>query len=77
MIENWRNAWKFWSLQLQAVGLVLITFPELILDAWVYLPVEVKSMLPTEYSSFVGLFLIIAGMVARLIKQRSLNETKP
>ena len=77
MIGNWRKAWRFWSLRLQAAGLVLITFPELILDAWVYLPAEVKSMLPSEYASFVGVFLIVAGMIARLIKQRKLNETKP
>lgn len=74
MIENWRKAWKFWSLQLQAAGLAILAFPELLINAWVYLPAEIKAMLPSEYASIIGISLIAAGMIARLIKQRKLDD---
>jgi len=76
MIYNWRKAWKFWSLQLQAVGLAALAFPEVLLDAWQYLPDNIKAMLPDEYASVVGLTLIAAGMIARLIKQEKVHEKK-
>ena len=76
MIENWRVAWKFWSLQLQGAGLALLAFPELLVGAWLQLPDEIKTMMPVEYSDKVGIALIALGMIARLIKQRKLNETK-
>ena len=77
MIDNWRNAWKFWSLRLQAAGLAVLVFPDLLVESWLFLPAELKAMLPAEYASIVGISLIAAGMIARLIKQRKLNETKP
>lgn len=76
MIYNWRKAWKFWSLRLQAAGLMLLAYPELLLDAWQYLPDNIKAMLPDEYASAVGLTLIAAGMIARLIKQEKIHDKK-
>ena len=77
MIDNWRKAWRFWSLRLQAAGLAVLAFPDLLVESWLFLPAELKAMLPAEYASIVGISLIAAGMIARLIKQRKLNETKP
>ena len=77
MIDNWKKAWRFWSLRLQAAGIILLAFPELLINAWIFLPAELKSMLPAEYASIVGITLIVLGMIARLIKQRKLDETKP
>jgi hypothetical protein len=40
------------------------------------LPDEIKTMMPVAYSDKVGIALIALGMIARLIKQRKLNEAK-
>ena len=42
LIPEWRVAWKFWSVQLAALGTlvtgVLISFPDAALAAWALLP---------------------------------------
>ncbi len=76
MIDNWKKAWRFWSLQLQGVGLALLAFPDLIVSAWVHLPDDIKVMLPSGYSDSIGITLIALGMIARLIKQGKLHETQ-
>jgi len=74
MIYNWKKAWKFWSLRLQAAGLAVLAFPELLLNLWQSLPDNIKMMLPSEYASVVGITLIAAGMIARLIKQEKVHD---
>lgn len=76
LIDEWKNGWKFTSVQLQALGSAIfalfMAWPDAALAAWNVMPAEVKALLPERAMMLVPLPLFIAAMVARFIKQEKL-----
>lgn len=73
LIDNWRVCYRFWSLRLAAIGAtlasVLLASPEAALWAWNLMPADLKSVIPAQYTPFIGIFIFFMSMVARLVKQ--------
>jgi hypothetical protein len=63
-VADWRNAWKFYSVQ----ALVAIAALQ---AAWETLPPEAMSVIPVEWRGYVTLGLALAGAVGRLIPQEA------
>lgn len=78
LIEDWRNWWRFWSVRLAAVGTaitsLLVAFPDAALAAWAILPHELKSSIPPQYMPLIGVVVFALSIVARLVKQKTLNK---
>lgn len=78
LIEGWQKFYKFWSVQLGAVGAaitgVLITNPGVASDIWNMLPVEVKSAIPPSYLPLIGVAISVVGIAAKFVIQRKLTE---
>lgn len=78
LIDGWRQAWRFWSVQLAALGTfltgILIAFPEVTLQAWALLPADLKGAIPPQYVPLIGVAVFAASIIARLVQQRKLQQ---
>lgn len=80
LIDNWRQSWRFLSIQLGVIGTtiasVLIAFPDAALHAWALLPADLKALMPPQYTPLIGVAIFVISMLARLFKQRKLEEQR-
>jgi hypothetical protein len=66
MIENWRAAWKFISVQAMALALAIQTI-------WPMIPDDMKASLPPQVVHAVTIALLVAGIAGRLYRQGGLD----
>ena len=66
MIENWRSAWKFISVQAMALAVAIQT-------VWPMVPDDMKAALPPQVVHAVTVALLVAGIMGRLYKQGNLD----
>lgn len=62
LIENWRQAWRFFSVQAQALALT-------VLGAWQVMPDDLRAALPPNVVYAVSMVLLVAGIVGRVVSQ--------
>lgn len=77
LIENWQQAWKLKSVQVGALSAffyALILFSEQFLNVWAVIPQELKNKIPENIAEWVGVFVGVAMVLARLKKQPELHE---
>ena len=77
MIDNWKQAWKLKSVQVGAISAffyALILFSEQFLNVWAVIPQELKNKIPENIAEWVGIFVGVAMVLARLKKQPELHE---
>ena len=69
---------KFWSVRISLVGIGLFSLltasPDLLLNAWLQLPDEFKSLVPEQYMTILGATIFVLNLVSRSIKQVKLNS---
>ena len=77
LIDNWKQAWKLKSVQVGALSAffyVLILFAEQFLGVWNIIPQDLKNHIPEQWQEYVGIFVGVAMVLARLKKQPELHE---
>ncbi|WP_180113300.1 N-acetylmuramoyl-L-alanine amidase [Acinetobacter sp. YH12073] len=77
LIDNWKQAWKLKSVQVGAISAffyALILFSEQFLNVWAVIPQELKNKIPENVAEWVGMFIGVATVLARLKKQPELHE---
>ena len=78
LIRDWRLAWRFWSVRLQALGAALLAFslaaPDYAIQALAILPVDIRAGIAPELVQYVALASVVAGIIARYIKQQRLAD---
>ena len=77
LIDNWKQAWKLKSVQVGAMSAffyALILFSEQFLNVWAVIPQELKNKIPENVAEWVGIFVGVAMVLARLKKQPELHE---
>ena len=77
LIENWQQAWKLKSVQVGAISAffyALILLSEQFLGVWNVIPQELKNKIPENVAEWVGIFVGVAMVLARLKKQPELHE---
>ncbi|MCF6688990.1 hypothetical protein [Raoultella terrigena] len=67
LIENWKSAWKMWSVRILAVLAIVAT-------SWAAVPDSVKALIPDQYLGYVVGFVSVCAAIARIIKQFSLTD---
>lgn len=77
LIDDWKLFFKFWSVQLDIIaavlGGVMIAFPDAALYVWSQFPPDLKAMIPTEWTPYISVSLLVASLLARAIKQPKLK----
>lgn len=64
LVENWKEAWRWFSVQALAALLVLPL-------VWTSLPADLKSSIPDSWDKWIVILVAGAGLVGRLIDQNS------
>lgn len=66
LIPNWRQAWRMFSVQAQAVALA-------VMGAWQVMPDDLRGRVPAWAVLTVAMVLLVAGIIGRLIDQPSVQ----
>ena len=77
LIEDWKQAWKLKSVQVGAISAffyALILFSEQFVQVWNIIPQDLKNKIPENIAEWVGCFVGVAMVLARLKKQPELHE---
>lgn len=77
LIDNWKQAWKLKSVQVGAISAffyALILFSEQFVQVWNIIPQDLKTYIPVQWQEYVGCFVGVAMVLARLKKQPELHE---
>ena len=78
LIAEWRMFTKFWSVRLSLLGSALLSaffaFPDAMIHVWNMIPGDLKSYVPAEWAKWIPVALIVAGVLARIIKQKGLRH---
>lgn len=77
LLKNWKKAWKIKSVQVGAISAffdVLILFAEQFLGVWNIIPQDLKDLIPEQWQEYVGIFVGVAMVLARLKKQPELHS---
>ena len=77
LIDNWKQAWKLKSVQVGAISAffyALVLLSEQFLNVWAVIPQELKNKIPENVAEWVGIFVGVAMVLARLKKQPELHE---
>lgn len=78
LVDGWRQAWRWWSVRLNAIGLIILSWvqfdPVGALGVWNMMPHPVRMVLPSNFVMLAGLVLFALSMIARLVKQPKLHE---
>lgn len=62
LVEEWRNAWRWFSVQAMALSV-------LVQAAWEALPADLKQYLPHGLGVALSLGLLLCGILGRLVRQ--------
>ena len=76
LIEDWKQAWKLKSVQVGAISAffyALILFSEQFVNIWNTIPQDLKNYIPAQWQEYVGMFVGVAIVLARLKKQPELH----
>ncbi len=70
---DWREASRWWSLRVSALGSILFAamtlLPEQLLSLWNSVPAEIRAMIPERANNWVSMILFVSVMIARVIPQ--------
>lgn len=75
---DWREASRWWSLRVSAIGSLLFAamtlMPDQLLALWNMMPAEVRAHVPARAGSWIGMILFLLVVVARLIPQQATKD---
>lgn len=69
IIEEWRNSWKYLSVQANAIGVAVTAAYSSMYD-------QLKETLPPRYMIFAVVAVFVLGIVGRLIAQTPKDDPK-
>jgi len=76
LVDDWRDAWRWWSMRLIAIGaayhsLLLLVPADQLLWLWSMLPGETRALLPAAAMHGIPLILFLLAGIGRLAAQWS------
>lgn len=77
---DWRQAWRWWSVRVSALGSILmaaaLAAPDQLLLLWNMLPLELRARMPEHVGTLISLVLFILVIVVRLVPQKTPDEPR-
>lgn len=63
LVKDWKECWKWFSVHCMVVATA-------VQGAWMFIPADLKSNLPTELAVILTLALLVLGLIGRLVDQK-------
>jgi len=70
LIEDWRNAWRWFSVNAMLLAAA-------IQGAWLQVPDDMKATLPPHVVSYSTIVLLVLGVLGRILKQGVSDVEQP
>lgn len=74
LIANWREASRWWSMRVSALGSLLFAamglMPDQLLTLWNMMPAEIRDHVPSRAASWIGVILFVLVAVTRVLPQK-------
>jgi len=64
LVSNWKRAWKFASVQLPVLGLLLMTMADFVQQSWAQLPPQFHKDIP--HATTIAMIMFALSLVGRL-----------
>lgn len=78
LIDDKHNFFKFTSVWLTSIGTAIMglfqVWPDAATQTWLFLPDELKQVLPVWTPKALAFSIIVAGIASRLVKQPKLSK---
>lgn len=75
-VSHAKLLFKAWSVWLgtagTAIGTFFLSFPDAAIQAWNFLPGDLKSVIPVNYMGFISYFMIAMGILSQFVRQKKL-----
>ncbi|WP_394540183.1 hypothetical protein PRJ39_06330 [Lysobacter enzymogenes] len=68
LIENWRQAWRFLSVQAMSLALA-------VQGVWLNIPDDLRVHVPGRIATYVTASVLVLGLFGRLFQQRGADGT--
>lgn len=68
LIDNWRHAWRFLSVQSMSLALA-------IQGAWLNIPDDLRAHVPDRAATYVTAGVLFLGLIGRVFQQRGGDGT--
>ena len=65
LIPNWTKAWKYASVQLPVLGLILMTISDFVQQSWIQLPAQFQKDLP--HATTIAMIMFGLSLVGRIL----------
>lgn len=79
-VSHAKLLFKTWSVWLAsvgtAIGVVVQSFPDAALHAWMALPPDIKGYLPPNILSFISPALVVMAILAQYVRQPKLKDKR-
>jgi len=77
VVPWWKSLWKLWSVKIAAFGILVSgffsTFPDIVTQAWVYLPDNLRVLIPQQYTQIITAVIFFSSIIAKFIPQPKLQ----
>ncbi|WP_260925429.1 hypothetical protein [Novosphingobium sp. 9] len=67
LVADWRDQWRYWSVRLPSLGLLLGPGVQGISEAWTSMPPDLRHMIP--YAQQIAWALFAGGVAAKFFPQ--------
>ena len=72
LIDNVDKWWKFWSIRFGILGATILAFPDTVYQVWLTIPPEIRPEFLSVHIDKLGMIMMIASVLSRVIKQPKL-----
>lgn len=68
-VDKW---WRLWSIRFGILGTAILAFPDTVYQVWLTIPPEIRPEFLSVHIDKLGMIMMIASVLSRVIKQPKL-----
>lgn len=74
LIDNVDKWWRLWSIRFGILSTAILAFPDTVYQAWLTIPPEIRPEFLSMHIDKLGMIMMIASVLSRVIKQPKLID---
>lgn len=73
LVQDWKDSWRWLSIHFAIAGSLVQGYSIVLSDYWDRVPDSIKQTIPAPLAAKIGMGLLIAGAIGRIIEQGKKN----